>query len=44
LPYEVKKLHDRYGPVVRIAPGELSYNDPDAWQDIYGNRVTLTAA
>ena len=37
LPYKVKELHDKYGPVVRIAPGELSYNCPEAWQDIYGH-------
>lgn len=29
------ELHQRYGPVVRIAPGELSYIDPRAWKDIY---------
>jgi cytochrome P450 len=30
--------HDKYGPVVRIAPNELSYSDSEAWRDIYGNR------
>jgi cytochrome P450 len=29
-------LHDRYGPVVRISPDELSFADPQAWRDIYG--------
>ncbi|KAK1971915.1 cytochrome P450 [Colletotrichum sublineola] len=30
-------LHEKYGPVVRIAPKELSYNSgADAWEDIYG--------
>jgi len=33
-------LHDRYGPVVRIAPNELSYISAAAWQDIYGARTT----
>ncbi|KIW68677.1 hypothetical protein PV04_04604 [Phialophora macrospora] len=28
-------LHDKYGPIVRIAPDELSYVDPRAWKDIY---------
>ena len=28
-------LHTRHGPVVRIAPNELSYTDPRAWRDIY---------
>ncbi|KAI1097133.1 cytochrome P450 ClCP1 [Jackrogersella minutella] len=38
LPYEVKKLHDKYGPIVRITPVELSFADPQAWKDIYGHR------
>nr|POF26423.1 cytochrome p450 monooxygenase hmp1 [Quercus suber] len=29
-------LHAKYGPAVRIAPGELSFADAKAWQDIYG--------
>lgn len=28
-------LHNKYGPIVRIAPDELSYVDPRAWKDIY---------
>lgn len=31
-------LHTNYGPVVRVAPDELSYLAPEAWKDIYGNR------
>jgi averantin hydroxylase len=31
----VAELHRQYGPVVRIAPDELSYNIEEAWQDIY---------
>ncbi|KAI6092809.1 putative cytochrome P450 [Hypoxylon rubiginosum] len=34
-----QKLHDKYGPVVRIGPGHLSFTDPRAWKDIYGHRV-----
>ncbi|KID81221.1 RadP cytochrome P450 epoxidase [Metarhizium guizhouense ARSEF 977] len=35
-------LHLRYGPVVRVGPMELSYIDPTAWKDIYGqNRIEL---
>jgi cytochrome P450 len=37
LPLCVKALHDEYGPVVRIAPDELSFTSPDAWHDIYGH-------
>ncbi|KAF2258940.1 cytochrome P450 [Lojkania enalia] len=34
----LKEFHQKYGPVVRIAPNELSYTDGAAWKDIYGNR------
>ncbi|KAI2632022.1 putative cytochrome P450 [Hypoxylon sp. NC1633] len=34
-----QKLHDRYGPVVRIGPGHLSFADRRAWKDIYGHRI-----
>lgn len=30
-------LHERYGTVVRIAPDEVSFINPDAWKDIYGH-------
>ncbi|KAK7998354.1 hypothetical protein PG989_006394 [Apiospora arundinis] len=32
------ELHARYGPIVRIAPGELTIITPGAWQDIYQTR------
>lgn len=31
----IKEIHDTYGPVVRIAPDELSFNVDGAWNDIY---------
>ncbi|KAJ6024765.1 hypothetical protein N7540_005562 [Penicillium herquei] len=34
--YWLFNLHNRYGPVVRVAPNEISYSDPQAWLDIYG--------
>lgn len=34
----MREFHDRYGAIVRIAPNELSFTDPQAWKDIYGNR------
>jgi cytochrome P450 len=34
-------LHNKYGPVVRISPGELAFLDPAAWRDIYGRRTDL---
>ncbi|KAF9888143.1 hypothetical protein FE257_009279 [Aspergillus nanangensis] len=35
LPNTIKMYHDKYGPVVRVAPDELSFNEPAAWKDIY---------
>ncbi|KAE9583259.1 Cytochrome P450 monooxygenase [Colletotrichum fructicola] len=34
--WKVKEWHEKYGEVVRIAPGELSYTSSQAWQAIYG--------
>lgn len=39
LPFHIKSLHDRYGPVVRIAPNELAFCSPQAWKDIYSHRT-----
>ena len=33
----IKELHDKYGPVVRVAPNDISYASSDAWSDIFGN-------
>lgn len=32
------ELHEKYGPVVRLAPNELTYTSASALRDIYGNR------
>lgn len=37
--YALQELHQKYGDVVRIAPNELSYTNPEAWNDIYGHRI-----
>ncbi|TGO21909.1 hypothetical protein BPAE_0194g00140 [Botrytis paeoniae] len=34
--YRLKAAHDKYGDIVRIAPGTLSYIKPQAWSNIYG--------
>lgn len=34
--WKVKDWHEKYGPVVRVAPDELSYTDSRAWPAIYG--------
>jgi benzoate 4-monooxygenase len=37
----IYKEHERLGPVVRIAPNHLSFNDPAAYKDIYGYSVPI---
>lgn len=39
LPFDMLDLHKRYGPVVRVAPNELAFSDPQAWKDIMGHRT-----
>ncbi|KAJ0414321.1 cytochrome P450, partial [Aspergillus carlsbadensis] len=34
----VQAAHEKYGPVVRLGPTELSYTSATAWQDIYARR------
>ncbi|KAJ4291290.1 hypothetical protein N0V88_006293 [Collariella sp. IMI 366227] len=38
LPFDMLELHKQYGSVVRIAPNELAFSDPQAWKDIMGHR------
>ena len=33
--HDLKAFHDAYGPVVRVAPNEVSYTTPDATKAIY---------
>lgn len=35
--HALRALHEQYGPIVRISSNELSFTDPQAWQDIYGH-------
>lgn len=37
-PFKLTELHEKYGPVVRIAPNQLSFNTAASYQDIYGSR------
>lgn len=32
----MKALHDKYGPVVRFGPTDVSYAATQAWNDIHG--------
>lgn len=36
----LQSLHQVYGPVVRFAPNELSFIEPEVWKDVYGHRTT----
>lgn len=36
---KLKALHDIYGPVVRVAPNELSFITAEAWKDIYSDKA-----
>ncbi|KAK3045564.1 hypothetical protein LTR09_012861 [Extremus antarcticus] len=35
--FTIKELHDKYGPVVRIAANQLSFSTARSWKDIYGH-------
>lgn len=37
-PFTLIELHKKYGPVVRLAPNELSFDTVQSWKDIYGSR------
>ncbi|KAF5019939.1 hypothetical protein F66182_8036 [Fusarium sp. NRRL 66182] len=39
---EIRELHQKYGPIVRIGPNDLSLNHPDAMKDLRGHRQTGT--
>lgn len=38
LPHRILQLHEKYGPIVRLAPYELSFTTEEAWTDIYGKQ------
>lgn len=41
LAFDVLSIHEKYGPVVRIAPNELAFAHPSAWRDIMGGKQEL---
>ncbi|CAK7213266.1 hypothetical protein SBRCBS47491_001744 [Sporothrix bragantina] len=43
MPFLILPMHNKYGPVVRIAPDQLSCIDTAAWRDIYGRRNDLSS-
>lgn len=36
--WRIKELHEIYGPVVRIAPNQLSFCSSSSWKDIHGHK------
>ncbi|GKT40309.1 averantin hydroxylase [Colletotrichum spaethianum] len=36
-----RSLHEKYGPIVRVSPSELSFISPDAREEIYGFRLLM---
>ena len=36
--WKMKEVHDRYGPVVRISPNQLSFCTSASWRDIHGHK------
>ena len=37
--HKILELHEKYGPVVRTAPRQVSYTDASAWKTIYGHKT-----
>jgi hypothetical protein len=42
LPWKIHQLHNKYGPIIRLAPTELSFITADTWNDIYGRAADKT--
>ena len=35
---DIRRIHEKYGGAVRLAPNEVSYAVPEAWHDVYDQR------
>lgn len=33
--FHVKRLHEKYGPIVRVGPNEVHIDDPDYYNEVY---------
>jgi cytochrome P450 len=40
--YKMRQMHQKYGPIVRIGPSDLSINHPDGMKDLRGHRKSGT--
>ena len=38
--FEIGRMHKKYGPIVRISPHELRIDDPEYYDELYGNHST----
>lgn len=38
--YQLSRLHDQYGPVVRFTPNDVSFISADAFKTIYGHKTS----
>ncbi|KAK5239073.1 hypothetical protein LTR40_014891, partial [Exophiala xenobiotica] len=38
----IDQLHSRYGPVVRVSPDEVSFNNYEGLREIYGIKSTFS--
>jgi cytochrome P450 len=36
--HDIERLHQKYGPVLRIAPNEVTFASKEAWNDIFQSR------
>lgn len=36
VPFDIAELHEKYGPVVRVAPNELAFAHRRAWKEVMG--------
>lgn len=40
----IHRLHQKYGPSVRIGPREISYSNPEMIKELYGQQTTFMKA